>query len=41
MHELPFYDGLSITEISKAFKRYTRSYKIEIVDDKDTLKRLV
>ena len=33
LHELPFYDELSITEVSKAFKRYTRSYKVEIVDD--------
>ena len=25
LHELPFYDELSITEVSKAFKRYARS----------------
>ena len=37
MHELPFYDELSITEVSKAFKRYARSYKVEIVDFKDPL----
>ena len=37
MHELPFYDGLSVAEISKAFKRYVRSYKIEIIDSKDPL----
>ena len=30
--ELPFYDELSVVEISKAFKGYARSYKIEIVD---------
>ena len=40
LHELPFYDELNIVEISKAFKGYTRSYKIEIVDLKDPLTRL-
>ena len=40
LHELPFYDELSITEISKAFKRYARSYKVEIVDHKDPLVQL-
>ena len=25
LHELPFYDELSITEVSKAFKRYARN----------------
>ena len=35
LHELPFYDELSIEKISKAFKRYARSYKIEIIDSKD------
>ena len=25
LHELPFYDLLSVVEISKAFKRYARS----------------
>ena len=37
LHELPFYDELSVTEVSKAFKRYARSYKVEIVDHKDPL----
>ena len=31
---------MSITEVPKAFKRYPRSYKIEIVDHKDTLVQL-
>ena len=31
---------MSITEVSKAFKRYARSYKIEIVDHKDPLVQL-
>ena len=35
-HELPFYDELSIEKISKVFKTQTRSYKIEIIDLKDT-----
>ena len=40
LYELPFYDELSITEVSKAFKRYSRSYKVEIVDHKDPLVQL-
>ena len=40
LHELPFYDEMSITEVSKAFKRYARSYKVEIVDHKDPLVQL-
>ena len=31
LHELPFYDELSIKQISEAFKKYARSYKIEII----------
>ena len=31
LHELLFYDELSVVEIY-AFKRYARSYKIEIID---------
>ena len=40
LHELPFYDKLSILKKSKAFKRYARSYKIEIIDSKDPLVQL-
>ena len=40
LHELPFYDELSVVEISKAFKRYARSYKIEIIDSKDPLAQI-
>ena len=40
MHELPFYDELSAVEISKAFKRYARNYKVEIIDLKDPLAQL-
>ena len=37
LHELSFYDELSVLEISKAFRRYARSYKVEIIDTKDPL----
>ena len=40
LHELPFYDELSVVEISKAFKRYARSYRVEIKDSKDSLVQL-
>ena len=40
LHELPFYGELSITEVSKEFKRYARSYKVEIIDHKDPLIQL-
>ena len=40
LHELHFYDETSITEVSKAFKRYARSYKVKIVDHKDPLIQL-
>ena len=38
--ELPFYNELSISKISKAFKRYARSYNIEVIDSKDPLVQL-
>ena len=37
---LQFYDELSVVEISKTFRRYARSYKIEIIDSKDPLAQL-
>ena len=40
LHELPFYDSLNIKEISKAFKRYAKSFSIEIIDSKDPLIQL-
>ena len=40
LHELPFYDEFNITEVSKAFKRYARSYKVEILDHKYPLIQL-
>ena len=40
LRELPFYDELSVVEISKTFKRYARSYKVEITEPKDPLIQL-
>ena len=40
LHELPFYDKLSIVKRSQAFKRYAGSYKIEIIVSKDPLVQL-
>ena len=40
LYKLPFYDELSITEVSKAFKRYERSYKVDIVHHKNPLVQL-
>ena len=40
LHELPFYNELSIKQVLKAFKRYARSCKIEIIDSKDPLAQL-
>ena len=40
LDELPFYDELSIAKISQAFKRYARSYTVEIIDSKDPLAQL-
>ena len=33
--ELPFYNELIIVKSSKTFKRYARSFSIEIIDSKD------
>ena len=35
LHEFPFYDKFSVVEISKAFKRYAKSYKLELIELKD------
>ena len=37
LHELPFYDELSVVEISKVFRRYGSSYKVEMIEPKDHL----
>ena len=40
LHELPFYDELSVVKKSNAFKGYARSYKVEIIESKDHLLQL-
>ena len=40
MHERTFYDKSSIEKISEAFKRYSRSYRNEIIDSKGSLVQL-
>ena len=40
LQELPIYDELSIVKNSNAFSGYARSYKVEIVDNKDPLVQL-
>ena len=35
LHKLPFYEELSIVNISQAFKRYALSYKVKRVDSKE------
>ena len=37
LSELPFYKDLSAREISEAFKRYAKSFRVEIVDRKDPM----
>ena len=40
LHELPFYDELSVVKISEAFERYAESYKIQTIESKDPLVQL-
>ena len=40
LHKLLFYDELSVVEISKAFRRYVRSYKAEMIGPEDPLVQL-
>ena len=40
LHEFPFYNKWIIKQESKAFKRYARIYKVEIVDSKDVSAQL-
>ena len=40
MHELPFFDELSIAKVSHSFKIYGRNYEVEIIDFKDPLAQL-
>ena len=40
LNELLFYNSLHVKEIAEAFKRYAKSYSIEIVDRKVPLTQL-
>ena len=40
IHELSFNDEVSVVEMSKAFRRYARKYKSEIIDPRDPLAHL-
>ena len=40
MSKLPFYKYLEVKEVSEAFKRYAKSYRVEIVDKKDPMIQL-
>ena len=40
LNELPFYNSLNVKEVAEAFKRYVKSFNIEIVDKKDPLTQL-
>ena len=40
MSELPFYKDLSVEKINEEFKRYAKSYRVEIVDKKDPMIQL-
>ena len=40
LNELPFYNSLNIKEIAEAFKRYAKSFNIEIIDREDPLIQL-
>ena len=40
LHELLFYDEVSVIKISQASRRYARSYKIEIIVSKNPLAQL-
>ena len=40
MSEWLFYKDLSVKEVSEAFKKYARSFRVEIVDRKDPMIQL-
>ena len=37
LNELPFYNNLNVKEVSEAFRRYAKSFNIDIIDRKDQL----
>ena len=40
LSELSFYEELNVLEINRAFRRYAISYKIELVEKKEPIKKL-
>ena len=40
LHEFPFYDELSVVEISNTIRRCAKSYKVEIIEPRDPLVQL-
>ena len=35
--ELPFYKQLSVTKLNQAFQGYVMSYKVELIEKKDSI----
>ena len=40
LNELPFYNSLRVKKLAETFKRYAKSYSIEIIDKKDPMVQL-
>ena len=40
LSKLPFYEELNVTKTNHAFRGYTMSYKVEIIEKKDPVKQL-
>ena len=38
LSELPFYEKPNITKTNNAFRGYAMSYKVEIIEKKDSIK---
>ena len=34
MHELPFFDDINILRKERVFKKYTKTYEVEIINNK-------
>ena len=40
LSELPFYEELNVIKTNHAFRGYAMSYKVEIIEKKDSIKQL-
>ena len=40
LSELPFYEQLNVIKTNHAFRGYAMSYKVEIIEKKDSIKQL-